>query len=60
MEVGETVEPGASVKPAAEEDCSVCVAVHIRPLIANEVADGCQACLSVAEGQKQVLFYGRT
>ena len=46
--------PGSVAKQTADEDCSVCVAVHIRPLIAVEVADGCQTCLAVADGQKQV------
>ena len=55
MEVEERALSGAPAKQSADEDCSVCVAVHIRPLIAIELADGCQACLSVADGQKQVL-----
>ena len=54
MEVNEQSLLGAPEKQPAEEDCSVCVAVHIRPLIGSEVADGCQTCLSVASGQKQV------
>lgn len=52
------MEPDESVvetdRAPAEEDCSVCVAVHIRPLIENEIADGCQPCLSVANSQPQV------
>jgi hypothetical protein len=43
-------------KQALDEDCSVCVAVHIRPLIASELTEGCQTCLSVATGQPQVLL----
>lgn len=60
MEMEERSLPGAPAKQSADEDCSVCVAVHIRPLIAIEVADGCQTCLSVADGQKQVLPYVET
>lgn len=56
MEVEEKNALGAAGKTSAEEDCSVCVAVHIRPLIATEVSEGCQACLSVVEGQKQVRY----
>ena len=35
------------------EDC-VCVAVHIRPLIASELAEGCQTCLQSASGRPEV------
>jgi len=41
-------------KHVSDEDCSVCVAVHIRPLIASELTEGCQTCLSVAPGEPQV------
>lgn len=37
-----------------EEECSVCVAVNIRPLIGNELAEGCRECLQVAAKQAQV------
>lgn len=39
-----------------EEECSVCVAVNIRPLIANEIVVGCQECLGVDAAQAQVTF----
>lgn len=37
-----------------EEECSVCVAVNIRPLVTNEIVEGCQECLQVAAEQAQV------
>eukprot|EP00803_Ostreobium_quekettii_P004619 evm.model.scf_3423.1 EVM.evm.TU.scf_3423.1 scf_3423:4192-12887(+) len=36
------------------EDCAVCVAVHIRPLIDSEIVAGCQACLKVTPGAPQI------
>ena len=60
MDKEEIPLPGAPAKSSADEDCSVRVAVHIRPLIAIEIADGCQTCLTVADGQKQVLPYLET
>ncbi|GMH44881.1 hypothetical protein BSKO_12838 [Bryopsis sp. KO-2023] len=36
------------------EECSVCVAVNIRPLIGQEIVEGCQECLNVTPGQPQV------
>lgn len=39
-----------------EEECSVCVAVNIRPLIGAELVEGCQECLQVAAEQAQVLY----
>ena len=38
-----------------EEECSVCVAVNIRPLIGNELVEGCQECLDVDAGLAQVM-----
>jgi hypothetical protein len=35
---------------------SVQVAVHVRPLIDSEIADGCQECLFVTPGAPQVRF----
>ena len=35
---------------------AVCVAVHIRPLVDAELAQGCQPCLTVTPGQPQVPF----
>uniref|UniRef100_A0A6N2MXN2 Kinesin-like protein n=1 Tax=Salix viminalis TaxID=40686 RepID=A0A6N2MXN2_SALVM len=38
------------------EDCCVKVAVHIRPLIADERAQGCKDCVTVVSGKPQVFF----
>ncbi|GLT50118.1 hypothetical protein SLA2020_236260 [Shorea laevis] len=38
----------------ASENCSVNVAVHIRPLIGDERAQGCKECVTVTAGQPQV------
>ena len=40
---------------AEEQQASdaVCVAVHIRPLVQSELAEGCQTCLGVTPGQPQ-------
>lgn len=37
------------------ENCSVKVALHIRPLIADERQQGCIECVSVTPGKPQVL-----
>jgi hypothetical protein len=37
-----------------EQSESVCVAVHIRPLIDTELGDGCTPCLDVTPGAPQV------
>ncbi|KAM7517044.1 hypothetical protein LguiA_006627 [Lonicera macranthoides] len=39
---------------AANEDCCVKVAVHIRPLIGDERLQGCKDCVAVAPGKPQV------
>lgn len=45
--------------PAPESNAdAVCVAVHIRPLVDSELAQGCQPCLTVTPGQPQVAFCG--
>ncbi|KAK5843584.1 Chromosome-associated kinesin KIF4 [Gossypium arboreum] len=36
------------------ENCSVKVAVHIRPLIADERTQGCKECVTVTKGKPQV------
>jgi hypothetical protein len=36
---------------------AVCVAVHIRPLVESELAEGCQTCLSVTPGQPQASIF---
>lgn len=38
-----------------EEECSVCVAVNIRPLVGNELVEGCQERLDVDAAQAQVF-----
>jgi len=42
-----------------EEECSVCVVVNIRPLISNELVEGCRECLEVDASQAQVSCYGK-
>lgn len=37
------------------EECCVCVAVHVRPLIDGELYDGCQNCLTTFPKEPQVL-----
>ncbi|CAN0918075.1 Kinesin-like protein KIN-4A [Linum grandiflorum] len=39
---------------ATEENCSVNVALHIRPLIPDERAQGCRECIAVIPGKPQV------
>ena len=47
--------PGrAGPAPGEEASCAVCVAVHIRPLIDDEIVEGFQECLHVTPGQPQV------
>jgi hypothetical protein len=36
------------------DECSVCVAVHVRPLIEDEEDAGCRTCLAVAPDEPQV------
>ncbi|XVE94947.1 hypothetical protein REPUB_Repub02eG0053800 [Reevesia pubescens] len=38
----------------ASEDCSVKVAVHVRPLIGDEKLQGCKDCVTVIPGKPQV------
>ncbi|XP_019174757.1 PREDICTED: kinesin-like protein KIN-4A isoform X2 [Ipomoea nil] len=42
--------------PNSGEDCSVKVAVHIRPLIGDEKLQGCKDCVTVVPGKPQVLI----
>ena len=47
----------AAASPAIEANAdAVCVAVHIRPLVDAELAQGCQPCLTVTPGQPQVGY----
>lgn len=36
------------------DECSVCVAVHVRPLIDSELLEGCDALLTTTPQQPQV------
>ncbi|KAK9835062.1 hypothetical protein WJX81_008045 [Elliptochloris bilobata] len=55
MEELEAVSAEPSARDAeAGEECAVCVCVHVRPLIEQEVLEGCQECLKVTPGQPQV------
>lgn len=36
------------------DECSVCVAVHVRPLIDSELLDGCDSLLTTTPNQPQV------
>jgi kinesin family protein 4/21/27 len=48
--------PSPSPSPASNggENCCVKVALHIRPLIADERAQGCKDCVTVVSGKPQV------
>eukprot|EP00258_Populus_trichocarpa_P002476 XP_002302432.2 kinesin-like protein KIN-4A [Populus trichocarpa] len=48
--------PSPSSSPASNggENCCVKVALHIRPLIADERAQGCKDCVTVVSGKPQV------
>lgn len=47
--VADTLQPADG-----QSEIPVVVAVHIRPLIHDEVVNGCTPCLSVTEGEPQV------
>eukprot|EP00951_Prasinocladus_malaysianus_P043370 scaffold540420_cov34-Prasinocladus_malaysianus.AAC.1 len=52
----EAFGPGSSVSKAdsrPDTGTNVCVAVHVRPLIDIETAEGCQETLFTTPGQKQ-------
>ncbi|XP_057989670.1 kinesin-like protein KIN-4A isoform X1 [Hevea brasiliensis] len=40
--------------PTSTEDCCVKVAVHVRPLIGDERAQGCKDCVTLVSGKPQV------
>ncbi|KAG1655297.1 hypothetical protein FOA52_002456 [Chlamydomonas sp. UWO 241] len=46
--------PVAAEEPAGAESCSVCVALHVRPLVASEREQGCRECIAVDPGTTQV------
>lgn len=37
-----------------QDECCVCVAVKVRPLVASEVALGCDECLAITPGRPQL------
>ncbi|CAI0405759.1 unnamed protein product [Linum tenue] len=45
------------MEPAAE-NCSVKVALHVRPLVPDERAQGCRECVAVVPGKPQVQIGG--
>ncbi|KAJ8763243.1 hypothetical protein K2173_026144 [Erythroxylum novogranatense] len=49
-----TVPVSPSSHNGSTEDCCVKVAVHVRPLIADERAQGCKDCVTVVQGKPQV------
>ncbi|KAJ6954914.1 hypothetical protein NC652_006379 [Populus alba x Populus x berolinensis] len=56
MEAPPSPSPSPSSSPASNggENCCVKVALHIRPLIADERAQGCKDCVTVVSGKPQV------
>ena len=50
----EAAHNNRAAQKAESEECCVCVAVHIRPLIPTELAEGCQACLQPTPGRPEV------
>ncbi|XP_057986870.1 kinesin-like protein KIN-4A isoform X2 [Hevea brasiliensis] len=55
MEPPHSPSPSPSpATPASAEDCCVKVAVHVRPLIGDERAQGCKDCVTVISGKPQV------
>ncbi len=53
--MAEALSP-AGVTPQEQEsdECSVCVAVHVRPLIDSELLEGCDSLLQTTSQQPQV------
>lgn len=54
MEAPEVEEGSTTVPAMPDEEIPVVVAVHLRPLIYDELMQGCQECLRVTEGEPQV------
>ena len=50
----ENERPSATATKPADEECCVCVAVNIRPLVDGEIAEGCAEILAV--DRTQVVF----
>ncbi|CAI0465051.1 unnamed protein product [Linum tenue] len=54
MDTPPSPSPVSSPGGGGGEDCCVKVAVHVRPLIADEKAQGCKDCVTVVPGKPQV------
>lgn len=48
------MENGGGGGGGGGEDCCVKVALHVRPLIGDERAQGCKDCVTVVPGKPQV------
>lgn len=46
--------PAVALLDNESDECSVCVAVHVRPLIDSEILEGCDALLNTTPQQPQV------
>ena len=46
--------PAVALSEQESDECSVCVAVHVRPLIDSELLEGCEALLNTTPQQPQV------
>ncbi len=46
--------PAVALSDQESDECSVCVAVHVRPLIDSELLEGCEALLNTTPQQPQV------
>ena len=51
--MAEAMLAAAAAEQEADE-CSVCVAVHVRPLIDSELLEGCESLLATTPQQPQV------
>ncbi|DBB08621.1 TPA: hypothetical protein ACH3X3_008748 [Trebouxia sp. C0006] len=47
--------PAVALSEQESDECSVCVAVHVRPLIDSELLEGCEALLNTTPQQPQVV-----
>ncbi|DBA94598.1 TPA: hypothetical protein ACH3X1_002180 [Trebouxia sp. C0004] len=47
--------PAVALSDEESDECSVCVAVHVRPLIDSELLEGCEALLNTTPQQPQVV-----
>ena len=53
----ENERPSATATKPADEECCVCVAVNIRPLVDGEIAEGCAEILAVDRTQVGCWFF---